>query len=497
MTVSAPTTSDLTTMAQGILDRLEAAWNGARRRRVRRAVQRPTPTSSAIRGDLYTGREAIAEGHQAILESVYAGSTARLPGTAGAPARRPGGPGARPDDRRLAVRAAGPVSTPRPPPSSWSSATAATRSPPSTTPWSPTTTGLHGLTRAAGSRRERTARSAGQRRRRRCRLPNVGVMSSPAERYAAARRRTAHPALADFTSELGFSLDPFQVEACEALDEGAGVLVCAPTGAGKTVVGEFAIHKALAEGRKAFYTTPIKALSNQKYADLVERYGAGQGRPAHRRQRRQRGRPRGRDDDRGAAQHALRRVPGDRRPRLRGHGRGALPRRPLPRRGVGGGDHPPPAVGHPGLAVGDGEQRRGVRRLAGHRPRPHEGRRQRGAPDPAVAAHAGRQPGVRPVLPPPRRARRRARRAAAGALDPGARQLGGRPRAGPVRARVRAADRQLGRRGQRRTTGPGPRLAQAALQAAVAPRRRRAPGPRRPPARRSPSSSAGTAATPR
>jgi ATP-dependent RNA helicase HelY len=98
-------------------------------------------------------------------------------------------------------------------------------------------------------------------------------MSSPAERYAAARRRTAHPALADFTAELGFSLDPFQVEACEALEQGSGVLVCAPTGAGKTVVGEFAIHKALAEGRKAFYTTPIKALSNQKYADLVERYG--------------------------------------------------------------------------------------------------------------------------------------------------------------------------------------------------------------------------------
>ena len=99
-------------------------------------------------------------------------------------------------------------------------------------------------------------------------------MSSPAERYAAARRRTAHPALADFTSGLGFSLDPFQVEACEALDRGSGVLVCAPTGAGKTVVGEFAVHKALSEGRKAFYTTPIKALSNQKYNDLVERYGA-------------------------------------------------------------------------------------------------------------------------------------------------------------------------------------------------------------------------------
>jgi ATP-dependent RNA helicase HelY len=99
-------------------------------------------------------------------------------------------------------------------------------------------------------------------------------MASPAQRYAAARRRTAHPTLSGFAAELGFSLDPFQVEACEALDEGSGVLVCAPTGAGKTVVGEFAVHKALAEGRKAFYTTPIKALSNQKYADLVERYGA-------------------------------------------------------------------------------------------------------------------------------------------------------------------------------------------------------------------------------
>ena len=93
-------------------------------------------------------------------------------------------------------------------------------------------------------------------------------MSSPAERYAAARRRTAHPTLSDFTAELGFSLDPFQVEACEALEEGSGVLVCAPTGAGKTVVGEFAVHKALQEGRKAFYTTPIKALSNQKYSEI-------------------------------------------------------------------------------------------------------------------------------------------------------------------------------------------------------------------------------------
>ncbi len=99
-------------------------------------------------------------------------------------------------------------------------------------------------------------------------------MSTPAEQYAAARRRAAYPAFADFTTELDFSLDDFQVEACHALEDGSGVLVAAPTGAGKTVVGEFAVHLALRQGRKCFYTTPIKALSNQKYNDLVSRYGA-------------------------------------------------------------------------------------------------------------------------------------------------------------------------------------------------------------------------------
>ncbi|GAA0394789.1 MULTISPECIES: DEAD/DEAH box helicase [Micromonospora] len=116
-------------------------------------------------------------------------------------------------------------------------------------------------------------------------------MSSPAERYAAARRRAAQasqfPALEEFTSDIGFDLDDFQREACQALERGSGVLVCAPTGAGKTVVGEFAVHLALrgtpgkpapTDGarRKCFYTTPIKALSNQKYHDLVDRYGAEQ-----------------------------------------------------------------------------------------------------------------------------------------------------------------------------------------------------------------------------
>jgi ATP-dependent RNA helicase HelY len=79
--------------------------------------------------------------------------------------------------------------------------------------------------------------------------------------------------LADFAGQLTFRLDPFQVQACEALERGHGVLVCAPTGAGKTVVGEFAVHLALQAGQKCFYTTPIKALSNQKHSDLVRRYG--------------------------------------------------------------------------------------------------------------------------------------------------------------------------------------------------------------------------------
>ena len=99
---------------------------------------------------------------------------------------------------------------------------------------------------------------------------------SPADQYADSRRRSARPKLTDFLSVLSFELDPFQQRACEALEDGHGVLVCAPTGAGKTVVGEFAVHLALSEGRKCFYTTPIKALSNQKYADLVARYGSAE-----------------------------------------------------------------------------------------------------------------------------------------------------------------------------------------------------------------------------
>ncbi len=81
--------------------------------------------------------------------------------------------------------------------------------------------------------------------------------------------------LDDFRTLYDFPLDPFQVDACAAVEAGHGVLVAAPTGSGKTLVGEFAVHLALATGRKCFYTTPIKALSNQKFTDLVDRYGPG------------------------------------------------------------------------------------------------------------------------------------------------------------------------------------------------------------------------------
>ncbi len=71
-----------------------------------------------------------------------------------------------------------------------------------------------------------------------------------------------------FEARYEFPLDPFQVESLDAIDAGVSVLVAAPTGAGKTVVAEYAVARSLAEGRRLFYTTPIKALSNQKFTDL-------------------------------------------------------------------------------------------------------------------------------------------------------------------------------------------------------------------------------------
>ncbi|WP_194763863.1 DEAD/DEAH box helicase [Microbacterium sp. UFMG61] len=99
-------------------------------------------------------------------------------------------------------------------------------------------------------------------------------MSSPSERYAAARAAAGNPETAAFAAKQRFELDPFQIEGCHALERGNSVLVAAPTGAGKTIVGEFAIHLAMQTPRdKAFYTTPMKALSNQKFRELVDVYG--------------------------------------------------------------------------------------------------------------------------------------------------------------------------------------------------------------------------------
>ena len=80
-----------------------------------------------------------------------------------------------------------------------------------------------------------------------------------------------HP---DLNALFPFPLDEFQCNAITALDDGKSVVVCAPTGSGKTLVGEYAIHRALAGNRRVFYTTPLKALSNQKFRDFREQFGA-------------------------------------------------------------------------------------------------------------------------------------------------------------------------------------------------------------------------------
>ena len=98
-------------------------------------------------------------------------------------------------------------------------------------------------------------------------------MTTPAEQYAAAKTRGTHPLTTQFIEQFDFGFDEFQITACQAVEDGKGVLVAAPTGAGKTVVGEFAAFSSLARGKKCFYTTPIKALSNQKFAEFQERFG--------------------------------------------------------------------------------------------------------------------------------------------------------------------------------------------------------------------------------
>ena len=96
---------------------------------------------------------------------------------------------------------------------------------------------------------------------------------SPAESYALHKSKGKYPKTQKFSESFPFELDPFQIEACHALENGKGVLVAAPTGAGKTIIGEFAVDLVINSGGKCFYTTPIKALSNQKFTELCAKYG--------------------------------------------------------------------------------------------------------------------------------------------------------------------------------------------------------------------------------
>lgn len=80
--------------------------------------------------------------------------------------------------------------------------------------------------------------------------------------------------LDSFRQRYPFALDPFQEQAIRWVLTGESVLVSAPTGAGKTLIAEFAIYRALAAQRRIIYTTPLKALSNQKYGDFVRQYGS-------------------------------------------------------------------------------------------------------------------------------------------------------------------------------------------------------------------------------
>ena len=167
-----------------------------------------------------------------------------------------------------------------------------------------------------------------------------------------------------FRALYDFDFDDFQTSACRALSAGSGVLVAAPTGSGKTVVGEFAVHLALSQGRKCFYTTPIKALSNQKYTDLVRRYD-----------HQTVGLLTGDNSINGDAPvvvmttEVLRNMLYTGSQTLAGLGYVVLDEvhylaDSVARRGLGRSDHPPARVGPGGGPVRDREQRRGVRRLA-------------------------------------------------------------------------------------------------------------------------------------
>lgn len=101
--------------------------------------------------------------------------------------------------------------------------------------------------------------------------PCLGII--PLSDHRNRRRLLSLDIVEQFVSDLPFRLDPFQLKAILAISEGRSVLVAAPTGTGKTVVAEFAVRMALSRDLRAIYTTPIKALSNQKFRDFRARYG--------------------------------------------------------------------------------------------------------------------------------------------------------------------------------------------------------------------------------
>ena len=102
----------------------------------------------------------------------------------------------------------------------------------------------------------------------------MAKIEAPADKFIAAKKRSLHPRTQEFVDLFDFAFDDFQIAACHSVEDGHGVLVAAPTGAGKTVVGEFAAFLSLSNRKKCFYTTPIKALSNQKYQEFVTRFGS-------------------------------------------------------------------------------------------------------------------------------------------------------------------------------------------------------------------------------
>ncbi|HVF99931.1 MAG TPA: DEAD/DEAH box helicase, partial [Chloroflexia bacterium] len=104
-------------------------------------------------------------------------------------------------------------------------------------------------------------------------MPRKSKQAAQAEPQPGNLAPEALQLVEEFRGRYAFPLDPFQEEAIAHLAAGESVMVAAPTGTGKTVVAEFGIFRAARQGFKVMYTTPIKALSNQKFRDLREQYG--------------------------------------------------------------------------------------------------------------------------------------------------------------------------------------------------------------------------------